>query len=127
MTRTPPTPLEIAREAWGEPLPDWVETLAIACGRSSQKRVAEALGRSGAVISQVLRKSYPASMAGIEERVRGVYLNGTVACPALGELPVNECQDWREKTRIFAVGNPLRARMNRACPTCPRNKKEGGE
>lgn len=122
-----PSPIEVARAAWGEPLPDWVETLAIACGQSSQAQVAKQLGRSGAVISQVLRKTYPASMAGIEERVRGVFLHGTVACPALGEVPVHECQDWREKARTFALGNPLRLRMYRACQTCPRNRKEADE
>ena len=121
------SPIDVARAAWGEPLPDWVETLAIACGRSSQAQVAKALGRSGAVISQVLRKTYPASMAGIEERVRGVFLHGTVACPALGEVPVHECQDWREKGRTFALGNPLRLRMFRACQTCSRNRKESEE
>lgn len=120
-----PTPIDVARAAWGEPLPDWVETLALACGRSSQAQVAKQLGRSGAVISQVLRNVYPASMAGIEERVRGVFLHGTVGCPALGEVPVHECQDWRDKARTFALGNPLRLRMYRACQNCPRNRKEG--
>lgn len=125
MKGQPETPLAIALAAWGEPLPDWVETLAIACGKTSQAQVAKQLGRSGAVISQVLRRVYPASMAGIEERVRGVFLNGTVACPALGEVPVHECQDWRDKARTFAMGNPLRLRMYRACQNCLRNRKEG--
>lgn len=119
------TPLDIARAAWGEPLPDWVETLAIACGQSSQAQVAKQLGRSGAVISQVLRRTYPASTAGIEDRIRGVFLAVAVECPALGAVPTNECQDWREKARVFAMGNPLRARMYRACHACPRNRKEG--
>lgn len=117
-------PLETARLAWGEPLPDWIETLALVCGRSSQAKVAKELGRSGAVISQVLRRVYSADMANIEERVRGVYLDGKLDCPALGEMPVHQCQDWREKSRAFQVGNPLRARMFRACQNCPRNRKE---
>lgn len=122
-----PSPIDVARVAWGEPLPDWVETLAIACGRSSQAQVAKQLGRSGAVVSQVLRNTYPAGTAGIEDRVRGVFLHGTVACPALGEVPVHECQDWRDKAKTFAIGNPLRLRMYRACLTCPRNQKRDGE
>jgi hypothetical protein len=120
------TPIDVARAAWGEPLPDWVETLAIACGQSSQAQVAKQLGRSGAVISQVLRNAYPAATAGIEDRVRGVFLDGAVACPALGEVPVHECQDWRVLARTFAMGSPLRSRMWRACLNCPRNRK-GGE
>lgn len=117
-------PVELATQAWGHPLPDWIEALALACERSSQAQVAKVLGRSGAVVSQVLRRCYGADMARIEERVRGVYLDGRVICPALGELPANECQDWRGKARVFAVGNPLRTRMFRACKSCPRNQKE---
>lgn len=114
------TPLDLARAAWGEPLPDWVETLALACGRSSQAKVAEKLDRSGAVISQVLRKIYPAEMDRIEERVRGVFMDGRVACPGLGEIAMQLCQDWRGKAVSLEVGNPLRTRMFRACNACPR-------
>jgi len=121
------TPLDVAREAWGEPLPDWVETLAITCGRTSQAKVAKELDRSGAVISQVLRKVYPADMDRIEERVRGVFMNGLVACPSLGELPVQACQDWRDKATKLEVGNPIRTRMFRACNRCPRYLTEPQE
>ena len=44
-----------SEEAWGAPLPDWVRALAVACQRASQAAVAKELGRSGAVVSQVLR------------------------------------------------------------------------
>lgn len=118
------TPLEVARECWGPGLPDWVETLAIECGKSSQKRVAEQLDRSPAVISQVLRKIYPADTRLIEERVRGVFLDAKVACPGLGEVAMQDCQDWQAKARTFALGNPQRARMYRACQKCPRFTKE---
>lgn len=121
------TPLDTARAAWGAGLPDWVEVLAIECGRRSQIAVAKDLGRSGAVISQVLRKTYPADYRHIEERVRGVFLDAVISCPALGDTPLQECQDWRKKARDFAMGNPLRVRMYRACALCPRNQKEGEE
>ena len=116
------TPLELAREAWGEPLPDWVETLAVACGvkHSSQAKVAMQLDRSAAIVSQVLRKIYPADMSRIEERVRGLFMNGRLACPGMGEIPMQQCQDWREKATQVAVGSPLRSRMYRACNACPR-------
>jgi hypothetical protein len=120
-------PLDIARAAWGDPLPDWVQALAVECGRTSAARVAKQLGRSGAVISQVLNRKYPASMDRIEERVRGVLLNGKVLCPALGDLPLQDCQDWREKAATFALGNPTRVRMYRACKACPRYLKELSE
>jgi hypothetical protein len=119
-----PAPLEVALQHWGEGMPDWVRTLAVECGRTSQVDVGHQLGRSGAVVSQVLRNKYPADTARIEERVRGVFLDGKVDCPAFGALPLQDCQDWREKARTFEIGNPTRVRMYRACHACPRFQKE---
>ncbi|MCA3488421.1 MAG: transcriptional regulator, partial [Rhodobacter sp.] len=31
-----PAPIEVARTAWAGSLPDWVEALALECGRTSQ-------------------------------------------------------------------------------------------
>lgn len=115
------TPLDVARAAWGAPLPDWVETLAIACTKTSQASVAKQLDRSGAVISQVLRKIYPAEMERIEVRVRGVFMDGRVACPGLGEIAVQLCQDWQDKADSIVLGSPMRQRMYRACNSCPRH------
>ena len=113
-------PLEKARAAWGSVLPDWIERLATECGRSSQSKVAAVLDRSGTMVSQVLSKTYPGDYGGIEDRVRGVFMDQTVICPALGDLPTQDCQDWRDKAKVFTVGNPLRVRMYRACQACPR-------
>jgi len=121
------TPLDIARKAWGSALPDWVEVLAIECGRTSANRVADKLDRSSSVISQVLHRKYSADMRHIEERVRGVYLDGKLHCPAIGEMAVHACQDWRQKSRTFAAGNPMRTRMFRACRMCPRNQTEADD
>ena len=60
--------LVTARAAYGRALPDWIEVLALQCGRSSQRAVAEALGRSTAVVSQVLSNKYTADKTRIEER-----------------------------------------------------------
>lgn len=117
-------PLDIARDAWGEDLPGWIETLAIECGRSSQNVVAKRLGRSAAMVSQVLRRKYPGDLAALEERVRSIFENAVVQCPALGVMPAHACQDWQLKSRKFLIGNPQRSRMYRACQSCPRNKKE---
>jgi hypothetical protein len=116
------SPMDVAREAWGNTLPDWVETLARQCSERSQAAVARELDRSGAVISQVLRRIYPADTARIEERVRGLFMAGQVECPALGPLSTLACQDWREKSREFVLASPQRARMFRGCNACPRNK-----
>lgn len=117
-------PVERAMEAWSGAPPDWVLALARACALTSQARVACELDRTPAVVSQVLRNRYPADLARIEERVRGVFMAGRVTCPGLGAIRTDECQDWRAKARAFVVGNPLRVRMYRACQCCPRNAKE---
>ncbi|MCU0902413.1 MAG: SMI1/KNR4 family protein [Tabrizicola sp.] len=122
-----PDMIAAAEEAWGTPLPDWIRSLALACNRSSQSKVAAQLDRSPALISTVLRKKYAGSYDRIEERVRGLLMDGRVDCPEMGQLPTHECQDWREKARVFAVGNPRRTRMYRACHRCPIFTKEGGE
>lgn len=114
-------------EAWGSPLPDWIRSLALACERSSQSKVAAQLDRSPAVVSTVLRKVYKGSYDRIEERVRGILMDGRVDCPGMGQLPSHECQDWREKARVFAPGNPTRTRMFRACRRCPVYLKGGEE
>lgn len=119
--------LAMAEAAWGADLPDWVRALAIACGRTSQAAVARELDRSGAIVNQVLRRKYLADTTRIEERVRGVYLNGRVLCPASGEMPTQVCQDWREKSRTFVPGNPRRTLMFRACRGCALNQKEAVE
>jgi hypothetical protein len=113
-----------ARAAWGDPLPDWIERLAQECQSSSQRLVGERLGRSAGLISQVLANKYPGNLAAIEEAVRGAYLAASVNCPALGQLPVDECQSWRRKARKFVNVNSQRVAMYRACSSCPRNQKD---
>ena len=115
-----PTILEIAREAWGDPLPDWIETLALECQLKSRTLVAKALEVSPAAISTLLRCKYAGSTARMEERVRGVFLDGKIMCPAMGELAVNECLKHRDRAKAFAMAGPTRALMYRACNRCPR-------
>lgn len=116
------SPLETAREAWGADMPDWIASLAAEATRTSQAAVAKRLDRSGAIVSQVLRRAYAADYGRIEERVRGVLMAGQVTCPGLGEIPMQACQDWRAKAAHFAIGNPTRVRMFHACNRCPRHK-----
>ncbi|WP_226779548.1 hypothetical protein [Oceaniglobus trochenteri] len=116
-------PVEVAQIAWGD-VPDWVMALAEACAATSQNRVAGRLGRSGALVSTVLRNKYSGDLSAVEVRVRGVLMSSTIECPALGLIPENECQDWRAKSRRFSAVNALRRDMFRACKGCPRNRKE---
>ena len=116
------TPLQIAEAHWGADMPDWVRALAVECSRPgmTQRAVADKLDRSPAIVTQILRKQYAAAMDRIEERVRGVFMDGQVECPALGSVLAHECQDWRSAARTFNSGSPLARQMYRACRMCPR-------
>lgn len=116
-------PLDIARTAWGEAMPEWVATLAQECADRSQVSVANAIGRSPALVSQVLRRKYPGDLAAVEEAVRGAFMGAQVTCPALGPIATHDCQDWQRKSRRFVNVNALRVRMYRACHQCPRNAR----
>lgn len=117
-------PVEIAREAWGAAMPDWVARLAAECAAASQSKVAAQLNRSATLVSQVLRAKYPGDLAAVEDVVRGVFEGRVVECPQLGTIPANDCQDWRRKSLKFQPINALRVDMYRACHRCPRNKKD---
>lgn len=117
-------PVETARAAWGDDLPEWVAAMARECAATSQNKVAARLGRSASLVSLVLRAKYPGDLRAVEELFRGAFMAETVNCPALGALPLHECRGWRAKARVFANSNSLRVRMYRACHSCPRNRKE---
>ncbi len=114
--------METVNAAWGAECPDWVMTLAHACIETSQNKVAARIGRSAALVSQVLRAKYPGDLGAVEELVRGHFERAVVDCPALGFLPTHECRMWRERARTFVNSNSLRVQMYRACQRCPRAK-----
>ena len=116
-------PVEIARAAWGPMAPDWIVRLAQECTASTQRRVAEQLGRSAGLISQVLRKTYPGNVNAVEEAVRGAWMGSTLECPVMGTIGSDVCLGWRRKAKTFAPTNSHRVRMYRACNNCPHNEK----
>jgi len=62
-----------ARQAWGAPLPDWIDALACFVARCGRAQAAQALGYSPAAISRVLHCTYP-DPARIEAKVRQLLL-----------------------------------------------------
>lgn len=123
-----PDPMTTAHNHWGSDLPEWVKMLAVECARSSQNKVAKALDVSPTMISQVLRAKYPGDMQRLEDVFRGVFLSATVACPALGPLPIQDCYKWRDRARIkegpiVPKVNMEQVQMFRACNRCPLNPK----
>ena len=117
-------PVEKARAAWGDEMPDWVLGLATACASTSQSKVATRMNRSASLVSAVLANSYKGSLEAVEEVYRGVFELAVVECPALGTLPTNECRDWQAKASRFVNVNSQRVRMYRACHACPRYRSK---
>lgn len=113
------TPLDIARAAWGNPAPDWIETIARKCMEMPQARVAGRVGYSPAVVSQLLRNRYKGNLAALEDVVRGAWMGATVTCPVVGTMRSDVCRDWQRKAKDFAPTNSNRARMYWACASCP--------
>ncbi|UFS63814.1 hypothetical protein LO749_06385 [Paracoccus denitrificans] len=115
-------PVEKARMAWGDAIPDWVLGLARECASSSQNSIAKRMNRSASLISAVLANKYKGSLEAVEEVYRGVFERLTVECPSLGTIPSNTCRDWQLKAVTFVNVNSERVRMYRACNSCPRFK-----
>lgn len=117
------------RESWGEEAPDWVLVLAEQCDRTSQKKAGGDIHYSSAVVNQVLKRRYTGDLSAVEKAVRGAFLNATVACPILGELPLHRClQHQRAK---FSATNQMRVRLYKMChglggPHCEHSKVGGG-
>lgn len=117
--------IDTAREFWGEGIPDWVEALALACDRTSQNKVAQEIGRSGSLVSNILRARYPADTGVVEDLVRGHFMAQTVECPVMGTIGKQVCRKWRGRANRFENVNHQYVTMYRACNRCPLHK--GGD
>ena len=105
---------------------DWVSVLSQACISTSQKRVSDRLRQpdnfpSPTVINQVLKHKYPGRTERLQALVEGVYMNRTVNCQVLGEIPADICEE--HQIREFANTNNVRVRLYQACHnTCPHSR-----
>lgn len=108
----------IAREAWGDDLPDWVEALAQECQRTSQNKAAQVLGYSNGAVSMVIRNKYVANSQGIEMAVRGALMSESIDCPFIGMIGKDVCRQWRIKRKRGVRANRLQIQMARACGEC---------
>lgn len=118
----------IAKDGWGH-VPEWIVALIKACDRpgSSQNKVAKELGVSATTVSQSISNKYQGDMARIEDRVRSVFLNGNVKCPALGAIGARVCLSHRDQAQELRSASPMKVRMFKACNACPRFKPKEEE
>jgi hypothetical protein len=111
----------IARAAWGDALPDWVEELAEEATRSTGVAVAKKIGYAGAVVTQIVRRKYPGDIARVEQKVRGALMGATVVCPILGEIGRDRCLD--EQKMPNSATSSIRSKLYRACRSgCPHSR-----
>ncbi len=103
---------------------NWQDVLRAACVASSQSKVAERLGYSTSVVSQVLNGKYNGDVKAVQTKVEGVLMGKTVDCPVVGELPRNRCLEYQRQA--FAATNHLRVQLARACVTCTHNHSKKG-
>lgn len=119
-----------ARDLWcqrGKPLPEWVQGLAQECDRTSQSKVAKALGVSSAMISNIIGSQYQGDMKRAEDLYRGTFKSETLRCPALGDLKLDQCRMWRERSKKLISANARNVTMYRACNACPVNTSSEAE
>jgi transcriptional regulator with XRE-family HTH domain len=91
----------------------WLDVMAEQAELHGQKAVAEKLQISRTTVSQVLGGKYPGDMERMQKLVEGAYMNRTVTCPVLGEIPLNECLAHQANTRT--TGSPIRIKLYRSC------------
>lgn len=119
----PDSPIETAKSAWGTALPEWVETMAKRCAELSQKRVAQRIGYSAAVVSNVLHAKYLGDLSRVQTAFEGAFCASTVACPAIGAIPSNACLTYQRQP--MRTSNPRAMRIWNACRSgCPHYRKE---
>lgn len=103
-----------ARDAWGDPLPDWVLALAEECDSTSQGKTGPKIGYKGAaVVCAVLNNNYRGDMAAVEGAVAGALMSATVGCPVDGEIAKNLC--IKNQRMKLTTTSPRRIRLYRAC------------
>lgn len=96
----------------------WMAELERRVANSSQRKVAEQLGVSPAMVNQVLKGTYTGNVDTLRIKVEGAFMDQCVGCPVLGRLPIHECE--ANQKRPFAASNPQRVQLYRACRAgCP--------
>lgn len=106
--------------AWGDPLPEWVRMLAVACDRTNQRDVGARIGQDSSTVSKVLRRVYAGDYAEQERKVRAAFSADRVECPVTAALiQLKTCM--RNRRRQGPPREWLHRAYDAACPTCPHN------
>lgn len=95
----------------------WLAVLREQVELNGQRPVAERLGVSNTVVSQVVNEKYPGDMARIQALVESVYMAKSVPCPVLGSIAWHACQQHQKN---HYTSNPQKLKLYKACRSgCP--------
>ncbi len=117
----------IVELCWGKEAPSWIKRLAAQCDKTSQSDVSRKIGRTGAVISQILNNKYGAGLDKTEQRFQAVFGGGPYQCPVLGEISGERC--LKEQEAPYRNYNHVVVDLYRACRRCPNclTRREAGD
>lgn len=110
---------DTVKKSWGDDAPAWVKSLAAECDKTSQAKVAGAMGRSPSLVNMVLKNRYSGNMDDVKARFETAFTE-TIECPVLGDIDGQTCLNWQSKP--YSGANHLVVRMFRACQRCPNNQ-----
>lgn len=95
----------------------WQQILAEQAKAHGQGATAKELGISKSVVSQLINNKYPGDIWRMQKLVEGAYMNRSVVCPIVGEIPLHQCDKHQCNT---STSNPIKLRLYRACRSgCP--------
>ncbi|MGF1707468.1 helix-turn-helix domain-containing protein [Enterovibrio baiacu] len=101
----------------------WLDELRKQVDATSLSSVANAMGVSKAMISQVLNGKYKGNMQRVQSLVESVYMGHTVVCPVLGEIPKHKCLAHQNAKHVGSTPNAIR--LWKACRSeCPNSQLE---
>ncbi|EOD54118.1 hypothetical protein [Aeromonas molluscorum] len=102
-------------------LPEWLVALQQAVKSSSLAVVAQRLGVSRTMVSQVCNQKYPGDLVRVKRLVEGAYLASTLICPILGEIRQDQCLAHQGRSNVSS--NPLYIQVYKACRSgCPHSR-----
>ncbi|WP_299494922.1 helix-turn-helix transcriptional regulator [uncultured Shewanella sp.] len=99
----------------------WKTILAEQAKTHGQVTVADELGVSKTVVSQLINGKYPGDLTRMQALVEGAYMAKTVQCPIIGDIPLHQCDKYQRNT---LTSHPTRLKLYRACRGgCPHSSQ----
>jgi hypothetical protein len=113
--------IDTVYQNWGAKAPEWVQTLAEECDRTSQAKTAKKIKYSAAVVNLVLKNNYTGIYNNVKEAVNANLMGKEVICPVLGKIKLKDCIENQQAK--FTTANPTKIKLFKACHGGCKNSK----